>query len=768
MSVHQFLHGDPSLTTLKKKLGKKDFSAKDEQGQTLLHVACSQEPPRLDVIKFLLAKSSVNERDNQGWTALHLVCNSSADPALIKLLVEAGADVKTSNKDGTTPLHYFVRHVPGKEYMKAYSEALLYLLSNGAYINAQNKNGETPLHNAILRGNTEVVLLLLNAKADLHMTNKYGETVMHYAVMSKSIELVEMLLELDIDPRGGSGVNGTSIDVAKNSGQQSIYELLTKKAAELDAAEQTPPAPSQEVSQQSATDLMTASELKKNMLMKKHDWEIDYNELEVSDCIGKGAFGAVYKSKWRGTIVAMKKIHSSTMSKKEMDTFFKEIHTMSRLRHPNIILFLGACLKEPNICFITEFASKGDLHKVLINEPNLPWRLKVKMACDTARGLLYLHLCSPPVVHRDLKSLNLLVDDMYNIKLTDFGISKALENSLETFNSKMGTLNWLAPEVLDCRPYSPAADVYSFGIILWEILTQRTPFQGMHNFQILSAVARGQGLTIPEDCDPTYAALMRDCWNVDPKDRPGMKEILDTLVEIESNLGGPIPINLPWLPHQNSGAAASHSQPDTAKAAVNGDNKAKEKQKDKEGTSSDQVSAQMPAVLSADMVADLLCATSDEEEEEKVGATGGRNEQESVQERIVEERKTEKKKLVENSSPKQATTATNGKEAKKKASPKKAACGEESGSAKVKTKKKKKENGGTTAADSSTLKAKKKKKKKKVESGTTVDQSSLMKKKKKKKAEGADTTTNNKKGGTTIPKKPNAISKRARAKTEAI
>eukprot|EP01090_Pellita_catalonica_P003160 TRINITY_DN127_c0_g1_i4.p1 TRINITY_DN127_c0_g1~~TRINITY_DN127_c0_g1_i4.p1 ORF type:complete len:345 (-),score=85.01 TRINITY_DN127_c0_g1_i4:176-1210(-) len=234
----------------------------------------------------------------------------------------------------------------------------------------------------------------------------------------------------------------------------------------------------------------------------------------------------------------MKKIHSNSLNDKEIRTFFKEINIISKLRHPNIVLFLGACLDEPNICFITEFATRGDLYTVLHNQAEeLDWERKMKMSVDSARGLLYLHMCSPPVVHRDLKSLNLLVDDSYNIKLTDFGISKPLKDNLETMNSKMGTLNWLAPEVLDCKPYSPASDVYSFGIILWEIVTRETPFDGMHNFQILSAVARGQGLQIPDSCDPAFAKLMNNMWLIDPLDRPGMMEVLDTLVGIQRDLG---------------------------------------------------------------------------------------------------------------------------------------------------------------------------------------------------------------------------------------
>ena len=114
------------------------------------------------------------------------------------------------------------------------------------------------------------------------------------------------------------------------------------------------------------------------------------------------------------------------------------------------------------------------------------------MSIDAARGLLYLHMCSPPVAHRDLKSLNLLVDNSFNVKLTDFGISKALLSNMSK-DSKFGTLLWLAPEVLDNHPYSLASDVYSFGIILWEILSQDKPYAKKQSFQVLMAVSRGRG-----------------------------------------------------------------------------------------------------------------------------------------------------------------------------------------------------------------------------------------------------------------------------------
>lgn len=519
---------------LKKKLGTKDCLAVDSSEQTLLHVACLEYEPNQEIIQLLLnKKSDLGAVDQSGWTPMHCICSVSCDVQIIRLLVEQGADLKAENNDGNQPLHYFVRKGLNAAELKPFEETLDFMIEHGAFINARNKHGETPLHQSILRGSMTTFVMLLKRDANIFLANKYGETSLHYAVRALKKKIVEMLLDLGMEAEGGSGaVGGSELEMAKQIGQpaKEIYDLLVSYAAEAQTNSLTTVGTRR--GDLSGAEDLTTQELKLKMLKKNHSWQIDYNELVLMDCIGKGAFGAVYKAKWRGTTVAMKKIHAQGMSKKEIDTFFREIHTISKLRHPNIVLFLGACLTEPNICFISEFVSKGDLHQVLKREPNIPWQTKLKLAIEGARGMLYLHMCSPPVVHRDLKSLNLLVDESYRVKVTDFGISKSLSSTLETGNSKLGTLNWLAPEILENKPYSPAADVYSYGIILWEILTQKTPFEGMANFKILKRVTEGEGPDIPADCPNDYKSLMKDCWLKDAKMRPGMSEVLEALEEI--------------------------------------------------------------------------------------------------------------------------------------------------------------------------------------------------------------------------------------------
>jgi serine/threonine protein kinase len=196
---------------------------------------------------------------------------------------------------------------------------------------------------------------------------------------------------------------------------------------------------------------------------------------------------------------------------------------------------LGASLDRPNICILTEFMCKGNLSYVLKSEKDLSWAIKVKMALDAAEGMAYLHSCKPPVVHRDLKSLNLLVDEGYNVKVADFGLSKA--TSGDSLNSKVGSLNWCAPEILlRSSPFTPAGDVYSFGMVLWELTTHTAPFHGMHPLQIVRAIDQNDLPDIPEDTDSEYTQLIKDCWHSDARRRPTFITISQRLAEIEKRM----------------------------------------------------------------------------------------------------------------------------------------------------------------------------------------------------------------------------------------
>merc|ERR1711916_254098 len=181
---------------------------------------------------------------------------------------------------------------------------------------------------------------------------------------------------------------------------------------------------------------------------------------------------------YRGQEVAVKRLFRDEMEEEDLASFKKEVQLMSQLDHPNVVAFVGASLEYPNVCVLSKFMSRGNLGQVLRENGELSWDIKMRMAIETCLGMVYLHQCDPPVVHRDLKSLNLLVDEDYHIAVADFGLSKQTHGN--SLNSKVGSLNWCAPEVLlHSAPYTEKADVYSFGMVLWELCTHQSPFVGL-------------------------------------------------------------------------------------------------------------------------------------------------------------------------------------------------------------------------------------------------------------------------------------------------
>lgn len=149
---------------------------------------------------------------------------------------------------------------------------------------------------------------------------------------------------------------------------------------------------------------------------------------------------------------------------------------MESLRHPNIVLFYGACVKYPDLALVLEFCERKSLMNLLADKSvPLSWMDKRRIALEIARGMNYLHSFQPPIIHRDLKSLNVLIDEHLRAKIGDFGWTRPKADKM---TAKIGTFQWMAPEVITSESYSEKADVYSFGIILWEIATREPPYRG--------------------------------------------------------------------------------------------------------------------------------------------------------------------------------------------------------------------------------------------------------------------------------------------------
>eukprot|EP00250_Pteridium_aquilinum_P006238 c16196_g1_i1 orf=670-3183(-) len=265
------------------------------------------------------------------------------------------------------------------------------------------------------------------------------------------------------------------------------------------------------------------------------EWEIPWEEIVIGERIGLGSYGEVHHGDWHGTEVAVKKFLDQDFFGDALDEFIDEVRIMRRMQHPNVVLFLGAVTRPPNLSIVTEYLPRGSLFRIL-HRPNcqLDERLRLKMALDVAEGMNYLHTSMPIIVHRDLKSPNLLVDKNWVVKVCDFGLSRLKHHTFLSSKSTAGTPEWMAPEVLRNEPSNEKCDVYSFGVILWELVTLQQPWSGINPMQVVGAVGfQNRRLEIPKNLEPSVARIIMGCWQSDPRLRPSFSEITVALKPLD-------------------------------------------------------------------------------------------------------------------------------------------------------------------------------------------------------------------------------------------
>jgi hypothetical protein len=259
---------------------------------------------------------------------------------------------------------------------------------------------------------------------------------------------------------------------------------------------------------------------------ERESWQINYRELRFGKRVGVGNVGEVYAGLYRGRPVAIKRLLGAWVRDDDMvERFKEEILLMSSMNHANVLQFVGAVLDRDagNICLVTELCARGTLHDVLHSEEALPWRVRVRMAWEIARGMGYLHT-QARVIQRDLKSQNLLVTDHYEVKVADFGLARNLApGRMETY---CGTPATMAPEIVRQLEYDEKADVFSFAVIMWELLTREDPYPGMSGLGLAYAVAN-EGLRppVPAYTPAEWAQLMVRSWDADPTLRPSFDYI---------------------------------------------------------------------------------------------------------------------------------------------------------------------------------------------------------------------------------------------------
>ncbi|KAF0686456.1 Aste57867_21733 [Aphanomyces stellatus] len=261
---------------------------------------------------------------------------------------------------------------------------------------------------------------------------------------------------------------------------------------------------------------------------------IDVEDVVLDTVVGSGAFATVWLGSYRGTAVAIKKLHAKHISMAQLQSFVDEIKLMSQFDSPYIVKLIGACWVRPtDVQCVMEFMDIGDLREYLTSHSpqQLSWREKIVHIHDIAEGLVYLH--SMDIIHRDVKSRNVLLDSTKRTKLTDFGISK--DDMMHTMTLGIGTFRWMAPEVIQDQGYTVSADMYSFGMVMTEFDSHDIPFHDVKNrangqplsdSAIMVKVVQGSLIPTLSDQMPSWLrAVVLQCLAKNPSDRPRATQV---------------------------------------------------------------------------------------------------------------------------------------------------------------------------------------------------------------------------------------------------
>lgn len=263
----------------------------------------------------------------------------------------------------------------------------------------------------------------------------------------------------------------------------------------------------------------------------RENWELNNDDVQLLDKIGRGNFGDVYKARLKttGQEVAVKTCRVA-LPEEQKRTFLQEGRILKQYQHQNIVRLIGIAVQKQPIMIVMELVSGGSLLTFLrTRAANLSSRTLLAMCRDAAGGMRYLE--SKNCIHRDLAARNCLVGDDNIVKISDFGMSREEEEYIVSGGMKQIPIKWTAPEALNFGKYTSLCDVWSYGVLMWEIFSKGdTPYAGMSNSRAREKIDTGYRMPAPEGCSEEVYALMLRCWEYEPEKRPHFHQIY-TLID---------------------------------------------------------------------------------------------------------------------------------------------------------------------------------------------------------------------------------------------
>ncbi|EOY27878.1 hypothetical protein QUC31_012725 [Theobroma cacao] len=358
------------------------------------------------------------------------------------------------------------------------------LLGSGIDVNFRDIDDRTALHIAACQAQTDVVSLLLQRGANVESKDRWGSTPLADAIYYKNHDVIKLL--------------------EKHGAKPLMAPMHVNHAREVP------------------------------------EYEIDPKELDFTNSVDitKGTF---CRASWRGTEVAVKKLGDEVLTDEDKVRAFRdELALFQKIRHPNVVQFLGAVTQSSPMMIVTEYLPKGDLRLFLKGKGALRPIKALRFALDIARGMNYLHENKPaPIIHRDLEPSNILRDDSGHLKVADFGVSKLLTvKEDKPLTCQETSCRYVAPEVFKNGDYDTKVDVFSFALILHEMIEGYPPFSAKQENEVPHAYASRE--RPPFKAPAKHYAhglkeLIEDCWNEKPAKRPTFRQIITRLESIHNS-----------------------------------------------------------------------------------------------------------------------------------------------------------------------------------------------------------------------------------------
>jgi hypothetical protein len=571
---------------------------------SLFEAVVNDDLEQVETLLRTATEAHFNVKGKHGMTVLHYAVQSPNGKILMMLLARKEANITATNDNLDTPLHYFCQKYTAPNCTKPFR----FFVARGANVNAANIHGETPLFKAIFNEGVRLLMvqMLLDNGAVVNETNVNGDTALHYAVRLGREDLVKVLLSYGADPNVKGQNNQTASDIAEEQADMFLLgyikgirdlvvwlkaigmlkyrrlfilqDLNKAKIVQMDEKvlierfnvleqddrvalvravrklknqkEKLQRADSYKEVQKLRRGSMSMGSRENNAVQVLRDQItekdiIPHEEVEYTRFIAKGASAKVYEGIYNGEFVAIKVLRGR-VDEQKVESFRKEFAIMSKINSEYVVKLFGLCL-EPKLTLVMEFCSRGSLYDIL-NDELFPmgWDLMFKFAIDMTKGLKSLHSHEPKILHRDWKSLNLLVTEDWRIKICDFGLSRPDTNSNKDTLAKLrGTMAYCSPEVYNGALFNEKSDIYAIGVVLWELVNRcvkgvyQRPYSEypfiVYEYQIvLQAAKAGLRPTIPT-CPEPLAELLAQCWSYEPNNRPDASQLIATLESLKAD-----------------------------------------------------------------------------------------------------------------------------------------------------------------------------------------------------------------------------------------